>query len=76
MHYMEFQIAMTLSLSNSFFFFFFFFFLRPFPNILFFEQFNMLHLSVSLCVLLIGHCGRRNIRVSSVKNLELTNVFP
>ena len=36
----------------------------------------MLHLSVSLCVLLIGHCGRRNIRVSSVKNLELTNVFP
>ena len=53
---------------------------RPFPYIiLLFGQFNMLHLSVSLyvkCVLFIGHCGRRNIKVPSVKNPELTNVFP
>ena len=44
-----------------------------------FEQFNMLQLSVSLClkcVLVIGYCGRRNIKVPSVKNPELTNVFP
>ena len=43
--------------------------------ILLFEQFNMLQLSVSLClkcVLVIGHCGRRNIKVPSVKNPELT----
>ena len=39
----------------------------------------MLQLFVSLClkcVLVIGHCGRRNIKVPSVKNPELTNVFP
>ena len=72
MHYMEFQIAMTLSLSISFI-------MtkrkekkkkrkkeRPFPYfILLFEQFNMLQLSVSLCLkcaFFIGHCGRRNIK--------------
>ena len=92
---MEFQIAMTLSLSNSFI-------MtkkekkkkkkkkkeekkerrrdRPFPYIiLLFGQFNMLQLSVSLyvkCVLVIGHCGRRNIKVPSFKTSELTNVFP
>ena len=73
---------MTLSLSNSFI-------MtkkkkeekkRPFPYIiLLFGQFSMLQLSVSLyvkCVLVIGHCGRRNIKVPSVKNPELTNVFP
>ena len=53
---------------------------RPFPYIiLLFGQFNMLQLSVSLyvkCVLVIGHCGRRNIKVPSVRNPELTNVFP
>ena len=53
---------------------------RPFAYIiLLFEQFNMLQLSVSLClkcVLVIGHCGRRNIKVPSVKTPELTNVFP
>ena len=74
MHYMEFQIAMTLSLSNSFI-------VKKIYSpyiILLFEQFNMLQLSVSLslkCVLVIGHCGRRNIKVPSVKNPELTNVF-
>ena len=53
---------------------------RPFPYIiLLFEQFNMLQLSVPLClkcVLVIGHCGRRNIKDPSDKNPELTNVFP
>ena len=81
MHYMEFQIAMTLSLSNSFIM------TSPPPPkkkaiciyYFIFEQFNMLQLSVSLClkcVLVIGYCGRRNIKVPSVKNPELTNVFP
>ena len=72
---MEFHIAMTLSLSNSFIMK-----KRPFPYIiLLFEQFNMLQLCVSLClnsVLVIGHCRRRNINVPSVKNPELTNAFP
>ena len=40
---------------------------RPFPYIiLLLEQFNMLQFSVSLClkcVLVTGHCGRRNIKV-------------
>ena len=47
--------------------------------ILLFEQFSMSQLFVSLClkcVLVIGHCGRRNIKVPSVKNPELMNVFP
>ena len=52
----------------------------PFPNIiLLFEHLNVLQLSISLClkcVLVIGYCGRRNIKVPSVKNPELTNVFP
>ena len=77
MHYMEFQIAMTLSLSSSFI-------MakkrrRPVPYIiLLFEQFNMLQLSVSLClkcVLVIRHCGRINIKVPFVKTPELTNIF-
>ena len=72
---LEFQIAMTLSLSNSFIMT-----KKPFPYIiLLLEQFNMLQFSISLClkcVLVIGHCVRRNIKVSSVKNPELTNVFP
>ena len=76
MHYMEFQIAMTLSLSNSFIMTK----KRSYPYIiLLFEQFNMLQLSVSLClkcVLVIGHCGRRNVKVPSVKNPLLTNAFP
>ena len=75
MHYMEFQIAMTLSHSNSFIMT-----KKPFPYIiLLFEQFDILQLAVSLCfkcVLVIGHCGRRNIKVPSVKIPELTNVFP
>ena len=29
-----------------------------------------------LNVLVIGHCGRRNIKVPSVKNPQLTNVSP
>ena len=73
--YTEFQIAMTLSLSNSFIMT-----KRPFPYIiLLFEQFNMLQLCVSLClnsVLVTGHCGCKNIKVPSVKNPELTNAFP
>ena len=40
----------------------------------------MLQLSVSLCLkcvlVVIGYCGRRNIKVPSVKTPELTNVFP
>ena len=66
MHYMEFQIAMTLKCNS-----FIMTKKRPFPNIiLFFEQFDMLQLSISLCfkcVLVIGRCGRRNIKVPSVK---------
>ena len=52
---------------------------RPFPYIiLLVEQVNMLQLSVSLClkrVFVIRHCGRRNIKVPSVKNPELTKVL-
>ena len=60
MHYMEFQTAMTLSLSNSFIM------TKKGHFHILFEQFNMLKLSVSLClkcVLVIGHCGHRNIKV-------------
>ena len=72
---MEFQIAMTLSLSNSFIMTkkgHFHIFLKLF------EQFNLLQLSISLClkcVFVIGHCGRGNITVPSVKTPELTIFF-
>ena len=52
---------------------------KPFPYIvLLFEQFNICSFPFLClkCVLVIGHCGRRNIKVPSVKPPELTNVFP
>ena len=58
--------AMTLPLSSSFIMK-----KRPFPNIiLLFELLNLLQLSIShclKCVLVIGYCGCRNIKVTSAK---------
>ena len=76
MHYMEFQIAMTLSLiSNSFIMI-----KKGHFQILFYCLNSlMFQISVSLCLkcaLVTGYCGRRNIKVPSVKNPELTNVLP
>ena len=80
MHYMEFQIAMTLFLSNSFIMTKkkkkkkgHFHILFDCLNSLICCSFPFLCLK---CVLVIGHCGSRNIKVSSVKNPALTNVFP
>ena len=68
MHYMEFQIAMTLSLSNSFNMTT----KRPFPYIiLVFEQFNMLQLFVSLVLnvsLLLGTADAEILRSPLLKN--------
>ena len=72
---MEFQIVMNLSLSNSFIMTK----KRGHFHILLLEQFNMLQLSVSLClkcILVIGHFRHRNIKVPFVKTPELMNVFP
>ena len=44
-----------------------------------FEQFDILQLSVCLClkcVLVTGHCGRRNIKVPSVKKPRADEWFP
>ena len=77
MHYMEFQIAMTLSLGNSF--------IMTKKAISIFKKKFVLNsliccsfpfLFVLNVSLVIGYCGRRNIKVPSVKTPELTNVFP
>ena len=53
---------------------------KAIPNIILLsEKFNVLQLFISLwleCVLVIGYCGRRNIKVPSGKIPKLTNVFP
>ena len=76
MHYMEFQIAMTLSLSNSFIttkkghFRILFYCL----NSLICYSFPFLFvLNVSL---LLGTADAEILRFPSVKNPQLTNVFP
>jgi len=95
----NFEIAMTLSLSNSFVMtkrpfsnspwynrtgwlgvkhqLTYLLTYLPFPNsILLFQQFNVLQLSISVClkrILAVGYWGRKNT-ISSVRNRELTNI--
>ena len=72
---MEFQTAMTLSLSNSFIMT-----KKGHFHILFYYLNSLIccsfpFLFVLKCALVIGHCGRRNIKVPSVKTPELTTAF-